>query len=165
MESLIKDLETILENELSFHEQLLGAALAMNDAVKKEDLAGVRKAAARHDELTCRIEAIEEKRLTANDNLARHLGVENHANLFRIIELLPPNLSAKLASLRVRLKNTMAELKKTTSSNQILLNETLYTIAKTFELIDSATAKSPGYKYQGRKAPAKINRTIINTIA
>jgi FlgN protein. len=165
MEALIKDLETILENELALHEQLLEAALTMNNAIKKEDLATVRKTAGKHDELTCQIEALEEKRLTANDKLARHLGAENHVNLFRIIELLPRNLSAKLADLRTRLKRTMAELKKTTTSNQILLNESLYTIAKTFELLGSVTAKSSGYKYQGKKAPAKINRTIINTVA
>jgi flagellar biosynthesis/type III secretory pathway chaperone len=165
MEALIKNLETILDSELVLHEQLLEAAQTMNDAIKKEDLAGVRKTAGKHDELTCQIEAIEEKRLTANDALSRHLGVAHHANLFRIIELLPANLSAKLSDLRTRLKRTMGELKKTTTSNQILLNESLYTIAKTFELIDRVTAKPTGYKYRGQKAPATINRTIINTIA
>jgi hypothetical protein len=165
MQRLIKDLETVLENELVLHEQLLGAALAMNLAIKAEDLAGVKKAAARHDELTCQIECLEEKRLTANDNLALGLGASGHVNLFRIVELLPKNLSAKLADVRSKLKRTMAELKKTTISNQILLNESLYVISKTFELIDSAAGKSTGYKYQGKKAPVKINRTIINTIA
>jgi hypothetical protein len=165
MEALIKNLETILENELVLHEQLLEAAEELNSAIKKEDLAGVGKAGRKHDELTCHIEAVEEKRLAANDELARHLGVTLHANLFRIIELLPVHLSAKLSDLRTRLKSTMGGIKKTTTSNRILLNESLYTIAKTFELIDGATAKPMGYKYQGQKAPARINRTIINTIA
>jgi flagellar biosynthesis/type III secretory pathway chaperone len=165
MERPIKELETILENELVLHEQLLEAARAMNHAIKAEDLAGVKKAAGKHDELTCQIEGLEEKRLTANDKLALNLGAPGHVNLFRIIELLPKNLSAKLFDVRSKLKHTMSELKKTTTSNQILLNESLFIIAKTFELIDTASGKSTGYKYQGKKAPAKIKRTIINTIA
>jgi flagellar biosynthesis/type III secretory pathway chaperone len=165
MEPLIKDLETILENELVLHEQLLDAAKKMNRAIKAEELAKVKESRRLYDELTCQIETLEEKRLVINDALAKSLKIENHPNLLRIINKLPDNRKEKLSKLRTDLKSTIEELKRTNSSNQILLTESLRTIAKIFQFIDSSRAKPSGYKYQGKKASVLINRTIINTIA
>ncbi len=165
MEPLIKDLETILEKELLLHMQLLEAARTMNKAIKMEDLAKVKESGKIYDELTCQIETMEEKRLIINDALAHSLGIQNHPNLLRIINKLPDNRKAKLSKLRTDLKSTIEELKRTNSSNQILLTESLRTIAKVFEFIDGARIKLSGYKHQGKKASVLINRTIINTIA
>jgi FlgN protein. len=165
MEQLVKGLETVLENELVIHEQLLEAARTMNQAIKAEDLAGVKKAARKHDELTCQIEALEEKRLTANDALALHLGVKNHATLTRLIDNLPADHKTKLSKLKTDLKRVIWEFKRINSSNQILLTESLRTVAKVFEFIDCAMGKLSGYKFQGKKSPIMITRTIINTVA
>ena len=165
MEQLVKDLETVLENELVVHKQLLEAARTMNKAIKAEDIAGVKNAARKHDELTCQVEAFEEKRLEANGTLALHLDIKNHATLTRIIDKLPADHKTKLSKLKTDLKRVIWEFKRINSSNQILLTESLRTVAKVFEFIDCAMGKLSGYKFQGKKSPIMITRTIINTVA
>jgi len=165
MDTLINGLETVLENELALHKQLLEAAVAMNTAIKTEDLPMVKEMGRKHDDLTWKIEELEEKRLEIHDALADFLGVPPKSNLSRIIKKLPENRAAKLAAIRAELKSVLGTLKMTTFSNQILLGESLRTIAKVFEFIDIAKAKLSAYKHHGKRGSALVTRTMINTVA
>ena len=165
METNIGELIQILEQELLLHERLLVSALSMNKALKCEAIEEVRKANKEYDECTCRIEAIEEKRLCLNDVISRHYGLTAHANLSRVIESVPAGDRGKLPELHAALRKTLGEIHKTNESNRILLTESLFVIAKTFEFISAACEKFRGYKQLGEKCSSKIDRTIINTIA
>ncbi len=165
MDTFIAELEKILEDELLAHQRLLAVAHFMNRALKSESLDDVRTANKDYDECTCRIEAIEEKRLSASDAIARKNGLAPHASLSRIIETLSPAERGKLPELRAGLRTALAEIQKTNVANRILLTESLHTIAKTFEFISAASEKFHGYKQHGKKYSSKIDRTIINTVA
>ena len=159
------ELEKILESELLLHERLLAAARSMNSAIKRESVDDVRTANKEYDECTCHIEAMEEKRLALSDDIAGQRGIEPHANLSRIIESLPVSERGILFELRVKLRATLGEIQKTNIANRVLLTESLYTIAKTFEFIAAANEKFKGYKQLGKKYSSTIKRTIINTVA
>jgi flagellar biosynthesis/type III secretory pathway chaperone len=164
METPITELETILEEELVLHKRLLAVAVAMNVALKRESIDDVRKANKEYDELTISIESIEEKRLSKSDDIARHYRLQQHVNLLRIIEVIPPTNKKRMHELRVSLRAVIAELQKINTSNRILLTEALFAITKTFEFIATASEKISGYKQQGKKNISKIKRTIINTV-
>ena len=165
MEKKTLELTQILEKELFYHERLLAAAQSMNAALKREAVDEVRTANKEYDECTCQIEALEEKRLCVSDEIALRLRLPAHANLLRVIGALPKEGGARLLELRNRLRSTLGALRKLNASNRILLTESLYTIAKTFEFIAAASEKVSGYKHQGEKCVSKANRTIINTVA
>jgi hypothetical protein len=164
METNIDELKKILEQELTLYERLLDSAHAMNKALKCEAVEDVRKASKEHDECTCRIEAIEEKRLCVNDAISQRFGLKPHANLSRVIESVPADDRGKLMELRAALRKTLGEIHKTNASNKILLTESLFVIAKTFEIISTASEKFQGYKQLGEKCSSKIDRAIINTV-
>jgi hypothetical protein len=165
METNVIELIKLLEQELLLHHRLLAGAQAMNSAIKSEAIEEVRKANKEYDECTCRIEEIEEKRLCLNDVISRHYGLNPHANLSRIIEAVPDSDRGKLLELRTALKKALSEIHKTNESNKILLTESLFVIAKTFEFIAAASEKFQGYKQLGGKCSSKIDRAIINTVA
>jgi hypothetical protein len=165
METNVIEMIKILEQELLLHKRLLASAQAMNNAIKNEALEEVRKANKEYDECTCRIEEIEEKRLCLNDAISRHYGLKPHANLSRLIEAVPAGNRGKLLELRDALRKELIEIHKINESNKILLTESLFVIAKTFEFIAAASEKFQGYKQLGGKCSSKIDRTIINTIA
>ncbi len=165
MEARIRELETVLEEEFVVHDQLLGAAIAMNGALKREAVEEVQKANTTYDECGFRIEQLEEKRLSISGEIGRLLNLPAHGGLLRIIEALPVDHGTRLSEVRAKLHGVIAKLHKANVSNRILLTESLLTIAKTFEFISTASEKFTGYKRRGKKDPSKISRTIINAIA
>jgi hypothetical protein len=165
MKSKVNELEKILENELLLHGRLLDSARAMNAGLKKEAVDEVRKASRDYDDSVCRIEAIEEDRLSVSDALAAILGLGAHAGLSRVIGALPVRERGRLPELRVNLRSAINEIQKTNIANRVLLTEALFTITKTFEFIAAASEKFKGYKEQGKKHATKVSRAIINTLA
>jgi|WetSurMetagenome_2_1015567.scaffolds.fasta_scaffold426732_2 flagellar biosynthesis/type III secretory pathway chaperone len=165
MDATIIELDKILENELLLHERLLSTVRSMNAALKTESIDDVRAANKDYDECTCRIEALEEKRLLTSDAIARSHGLAAHANLSRIIESLADSDRGKLPELRYKLRAVLAEIHKMNAANKILLTESLRSIAKTFEFISVASEKFHGYKQLGKKSCTNIGRPIINTVA
>jgi flagellar biosynthesis/type III secretory pathway chaperone len=165
MEALANELEKVLKTELEIHERLLDTARSMNEAIKTEQLFEVQAANRQYDELTCQIEALEEKRLEISDKITANFGLKGRLNLARTIELFPAKNKQRLAEAGKKLRVAVCRLRKTNASNRILLQESLYVISKTFELISAASHKFKGYKQLGKKDSSKINRTIINTVA
>jgi hypothetical protein len=165
MQPNVVELEKILEDELLQHEGLLGAARAMNAGLKREAVEEVRKANKEYDDCVCRIEAIEENRLSVSDAVAGTIGLGPHANLSRIIESLPAPDRGKLPELRAKLRSTLAEIQKINVANRVLLTETLFAITKTVEFIAAASEKYKGYKERGRKHAVKVSTAIFNTLA
>ncbi len=165
MKTLANDLEKILENELELHERLLDAGRSMNAAIKAEKINEVQAANRRFDEYTCQIEAAEEKRLAISEKIALHFGLKKRLNLASTMELFPAKERQRLAETGKRLRAVINQLHRINASNRILLEESLYTIAKTFEFISAASQQFKGYKRLGISDSSKINRTIINTVA
>jgi len=165
VKNLAIELGQTLQNEVELHERLLDAAVSMNAAVKSEALDAVQAACRQYDAFTCQIEAVEEKRLDISDRIAAHFGVTGRLNLARTVELFPLPYKHDLAQTGKKLRAIINRLHQINGSNRILLQESLKTIAKTFEIISAATHHFKGYKQQGKKDSSKIARTIINTVA
>jgi flagellar biosynthesis/type III secretory pathway chaperone len=149
---------------LSLHNLLLEAAIAMKNAIKKENMDEIAAANKHYDKLTCQIEIQEEKRLEITDKIVRHFKLKNRINLVKTIALLPAEYGQRLAIIRTKLKSTICELHKTNASNSILLQESLYVISKSFEIFSIASQKLNGYKRQGKKDYVKINGPIFNQV-
>jgi flagellar biosynthesis/type III secretory pathway chaperone len=164
MEALFLELETTLNEELGLYRRLLVAASAMNEALKCESVDNVRKNSKEYDDVTVAIEALEEKRLSQSDVIARHYGLHNHVNLLRITEVAPAADKSRLLALRNELRTAIMELQKKNISNRVLLTEGLGVIAKTLALVATASEKISGYKQKGNKNFSKINRSMINTV-
>jgi hypothetical protein len=164
METPAIELEKILKNELSLHNLLLEAAIAMKNAIKKENMDEIAAASKQYDKLTCQIEIQEEKRLEITDKIVRHFKLKNRINLIKTIALLPAEYGQRLDIIRTKLKSTICELHKINASNSILLQESLYVISKSFEIFSIASQKLNGYKRQGKKDYVKINQPIFNQV-
>jgi len=165
MEPNINDLEDVLSDETKLHDLLYAAAIRLHEALKSRALDDVRGASNDYDGICARIEHLEEKRLTISDAVAKKHGLSGHVNLSSIIEALPAHQRATLTGLRAKLRSTIINIRKISTSNSVLLSESLLSFAKTFEIIATATQSFAGYKKHGKKDTAKINRTIINTTA
>jgi len=165
MKTLAMELQNILDHEAQLHERLLQAAQSMNAAIKTEQLDAVQTACRAYDMYTCQIEAAEEKRLDVSDRIARQAGVSGRLNLARTVDLFEPALSRPLAETGTKLRAVIGRLHQINGSNRILLEESLKTIAKTFEIISVASSQFRGYKHLGTKDSSKTARTIINTVA
>jgi flagellar biosynthesis/type III secretory pathway chaperone len=137
----------------------------MNEAIKTEQLDEVQAANRLYDALTCQIEKLEENRLEISDKIAVHFGLTRHLNLAGTLALFPLTHKRRIAEAGKNLRSVIIKLHKINASNRILLQESLFIIAKTFEVISAASYKFKGYKQLGKKDSSKINRTIINTVA
>jgi hypothetical protein len=164
MDALATELEAILNCELILHEKLLESAKKMNLAIKEEKLDMVTGAQRQYDDLICKIEKQEEKRLAASDRIAKHFKMEQRVNLEKTLSLFPEQYRKPLEDVRSRLKSTLSALNKVNTVNRIMLEETLKTIAKSFEIISIASQKLNGYKRLGKKDYVKTSRPIFNTV-
>jgi hypothetical protein len=161
------ELIDVLEKELAFHGLLISAAFAMNEALRSRVFDEIQKASRQYDECTCRIEDLEEKRLSLSDLICGDAkGGATHASLRSVIEQAPAGHKDRVAQLRAQLKDTVGKLSKVNYSNRVLLQESLYTISKTFEMVATMEAsRLNGYKKQGTKDRSRITKTIVNTVA
>jgi hypothetical protein len=167
MNSHYEELIVVLDKEIEFHALLLATAKTMNEALRSSELTDIQKASRQYDECTCRIEELEEKRLNLSDIIC---GSDKkgapHASLISVIDKAPAAYKNRIADLRAKLKNNVGDLSRINYSNQIFLQESLHTIAKTFEMIATREAgRLNGYKNRGVKDLSRTNKSIVNTIA
>jgi flagellar biosynthesis/type III secretory pathway chaperone len=167
MNDHFEELAHVLEKELEFHGLLFAAASGMNRALRNRALEEIRKTSRQYDECTCRIEELEEKRLQLSDLICQDDKQRApHVNLLSVIERAPATHKNRIAELRLSLKNTIGDLSRVNYSNQVFLQESLRTIAKTFEILTiHETAKLNGYKAHGEKDRSRTSKIIVNTIA
>lgn len=167
MTAQLDELATVLTKELDFHATLITAALAMNQAITKRSLDEIQKAARCYDQCTCGIQELEEQRLRLSDTICNFPAkTAGHASLLRVIECVPPEQKQRLTTLRAALKDAINKLSKINYSNQVLLTESLKTIAKIFDYIATQDKRNPsGYRRRGAKEKKRSGATIFNTVA
>jgi flagellar biosynthesis/type III secretory pathway chaperone len=166
-EGLIKQLITIIAEELQTHDKLVETARNMNTAIKKKEVREVQHLTQTYDALAGRIEELEELRLKSCDDYAAALtGKQQHMTLVNVIATVTDEqLKNELGSLRANIKDRITALTRLNTSNQILLEASLAMIAKNFELMLSARAKFKGYGHGGQMDSRNISRNIVNKIA
>jgi hypothetical protein len=167
MSNRFDDLIGVLEKELEFHGLLIQAAFSMNAAIKIRSMDEVRKASRTYDECTCRIQDLEEKRLQWSDEICGYSGkTVGHASLSRVMEHAPAECRQRLAALRASLKEAVGNLSKINYSNQVLLCESLKTIANLFKYIALHDPRNQGgYKKLGTMDRGRVATAIVNTVA
>jgi flagellar biosynthesis/type III secretory pathway chaperone len=158
-------LKTVLDKELALHAHLLETAQALNEALKKRAVDEVHKVSLHYDETTMQIERLEEQRLLLSDALAKHYGESGHVNLRTLIALMPADKRPEFEELQRNMKLKIGELTRINTSNKILLEASLSTIARTVEMMTLTENKLAGYKSLGQKDTKPIQRALFNQIA
>jgi hypothetical protein len=167
MNDRIDELITVLTKEVEAHRLLIAAASGMNAALRKGDLAAVQTAGRQYDECICRIQEMEEKRLELCDGICNRTDTAaGHASLLAAIDAADPGCKNRLIDLRLQLREAVNDLSKVNYSNQVLCQESLVSIAKTFEMMATQeTTRYSGYKKQGTRDVVRGSRRIINAVA
>lgn len=165
--TVFEELQAILSREYEAHEHLLSAATEVNSAIKKNDLAALRKFTSNLDEKVFQIERIEERRQECCGALSRTIGFPaGNVKLAAIIEKAPPLLKEKLTQLQAALKNALAKIAQLMVSNRILIEEGLAMVQGRFAIIMQSGARFAHYQRKGGRAAARLpcnplfNRTV-----
>jgi len=161
-----EQLVEILTEELRVHSELLQSAQSMNDAVKSSDLSAIRNTTERYDTLSGQMEELEERRLGICRLVASLPGIgRHHLTLRDIIALVPSPLKGTLTQLRNSLRRNIMELSSLNTENNILLDESLTAITKSFEVVSVRTTAPSGYKRSGNAGPTTTVKHLINKTA
>jgi hypothetical protein len=158
-EASFEKLTSILEREYDAHEQLLGAAEGMGGAVKKSDLATLRKNTAEIDEQVSAIEALEGERLACCNELSTELGIRGNGpvRLGALIDRAPARQREKLAFLRASLRQTLRRISRNTVANRVLIEEGLLFVKGRIALVmQSGGARFAHYRAGGARAAAAL---------
>jgi uncharacterized coiled-coil DUF342 family protein len=153
----------ILRSEARVNAELVAAAQEMCAAIKAADVAKVQKLTTRYDELSFQMQQLEEKRLETADALARELGIRaGHVRMAELVKALPAECRPALLEVRAELQRRIAELTRVTASIQVLLEESLATVARIVTLASRAASKTTGYGQGGVKVEDGRRRVIVN---
>lgn len=164
MENVLEKLEHVLTSELEVHNDFLASALEFNRAIKEQNLSDIDRQRAVHDDTICRIEKLENERITCCTVLARSLGVVRQPLKFAmLLEKLPPQWRNRFTTLQQMLKSKISELSKISTSNRILLEEGLRVAGATFSFVQqSAGNRYAAYGKHGRTVAGPGLQSIIN---
>lgn len=166
MEKQFKELQTILAEELTIHNQLVATATEMNNAIKDKNVDTVQTLTAKYDIYIGQVEMLEVRRLELCDNMAKALKPErHHMNLQNLIAIMPKEQQKSFSELRKSLKSKIDKLVRINTSNQLLLNESLDVIKKNFDLVSQIQNKFAGYKQTGTMDKKSVKKSIVNQIA
>lgn len=165
METTGTTLVDVLERQCRCHEQLVQAARAMNDALKRGDVAAVRGATALYDTIMQESGELEEKRLELCDRVAAHLvPPRTHVTIAAIMESCSAGMATQLGGMRERLRTLIHELQSVVASNEVMLQEGLHAIDKRFELMATGHKKFTGYQSRGTMETPTVNLSILNRV-
>jgi hypothetical protein len=166
MDKAYENLKTVLEEQARLYGQSVTVATEMNAALKIKDVDGVRKSAHRFDSLSVKIESLEGKRLAMCDELGRRSAdARRHAGLQGIMDALPENEQREFTAIRRELKNSITALAGLSTSNQLLVEESLLALNKNFDIIAQTRNKPAGYKQTGVVARQSVRKNLVNQIA
>jgi hypothetical protein len=167
MNNVLEKLEQILSVEIEVHDIFLAAAHEFNAAIKNQNLADIDRQRAIHDETICRIEQLENERISCCTVLAGSLGiVKKPLKLGMLLEKVPQQWRNRLGSLQMALKSKIGELSKISTSNRILLEEGLRVVGSTFSFVQQAAgSRYAAYGKHGRSVAGPALQSMVNRIA
>jgi flagellar biosynthesis/type III secretory pathway chaperone len=160
------ELIDVLDKEYACHLLLLSAAEEMNTALKQNRVEDIRRTSKKYDEYTFTIKELEEKRLMLSDLICKKdTSKAGHANLLMVIENAPEELKEKISNLRGKIKDIVAKISKINYSNQVLLQEALYSASKMFEMVmNNEKNRFLAYKKHGKKDLSPVTTNIVDRV-
>jgi hypothetical protein len=162
-----EELQKILERQLELHNQMHGAALDMQNALKAGKTAEVAVNSSRYDACVNQVEELEAKRISMLADIGASLKCPpEQCTVSRIAAVLPAPVAERLSAVRNRLKEKLRDLAGVNLANRIFLEEMLSSIARTFEIIrNNVCVKSAGYSMPGSRQGMSQSMPVINRIA
>ena len=165
MDKELQELESILKSELELHNALCETARLFNDAIKGNDLALMQKHIFEQDEKICKIEHLEESRITCISELSKKIvPPERDLKMNAVLEVISPDWKNRLAPLQSSLKSTINKLSKINTSNRILLEEANLIITKTFEMIRHSQDHLQSYSARGKIPVRRSGCALYNNV-
>ncbi|MBN1575570.1 MAG: flagellar protein FlgN [Chitinispirillaceae bacterium] len=163
MENVLEKLEQVLTLELDVHTTLLASAHEFNSALKEENIDKIDRQRAIHDETICRIEKLEDQRISCCTSLARSLGiVKKPLRLAMLLEKMEQPWRERLEAVQQSLKEKINELSNIGNSNRILLEEGLRMVGQTFSMMQQAGRKYTAYGKRGQSVTGPARQSLIN---
>jgi flagellar biosynthesis/type III secretory pathway chaperone len=165
MDKELQELESILKSELELHDALCETARLFNDAIRSNDLALMQKHILEQDEKICKIEHLEESRITCCSELSKNIvSPAKDAKMSAIIDAISPDWKKRLSPLQSSLKSVINKLSKINTSNRILLEEANTIINKTFDMIRHSQDHLQSYSAQGKIPARRSGCALYNNV-
>ncbi len=166
METLLKQLQSILDRILLFQDQLLSFAQKMNDAIVGREIDMIQKYTAQYDETTLHVEELEEKRLALCEEIGRQANFAGRSMKMRdIISIASPALRDCFVEQHKKLKEKVCLLTRLNTANKVLLEQNLENVTFNVELRFSSMNDSGGYKRGGTRETSVHRRNMVNHTA
>ena len=162
----VKELTSILEEEVVAHNEMVRTAGCINRAVLHREVDKVRSLTDAFDSLAEQVEVLEAKRQDIVRCFAReHFQSNAVLRIQTIIEAVGDPFRSRLAELGAALKKSVHNLMTINTSNKILLEENLKGVAMQFDLAARFRTKLNNYSHSGNLESATISRHFVNRTA
>lgn len=157
MASLMNELLEVLDQEELVYRELVETSTKKKEVIIKADIKALEEITSDEQEIASKIKNIENKRISVMEDIANVLNrTTEELTVDAMLEILKnqPKEQEELASIRSRLRTTLAQLKEINEQNQILINQAMEMVE-----FDMALLKSM------RQAPetANYNKQACNT--
>jgi len=151
MDSLLSELNAILDREIGLHKELL--SFLQKDKEHLIDLSAERIFENNKKKETCsiKIKMLEESRSTLIEKLSRHYSIPSQElTLSRIVSFAEEPYRSALNDARSILSSLIKSIKEVTQSNSLIVKDSLHYFKQSLDFLSYASAVSPTYLDNGK---------------
>jgi flagellar biosynthesis/type III secretory pathway chaperone len=165
MNTNVRELVRLLEEELSLHKELLSNVTSERDMLRRFAVRELEENSKSKETLILKIRLTEEARRKVIAQLARSLDEEEDLSLSRIVYSTPQPWKERLEGLRAELLDVMGRIQELNSRNHSMAVYATGAMTHLLSLFSFAAGKSGTYDYAGRSkgqtgVPVMISRSV-----
>ena len=165
MNTNVRELVRLLEEELTLHKELLANVTSERDILRRFAVRELEENSKSKETLILKIRLMEEARRNLTAQLARSLNEEEDLPLSRIVVSAPQPWKKRLEELRTELMDVMGQIQELNSRNRSLALYATGTMTHLLSLFSFAAGKSGTYDHAGRSkgqtgVPVMISQSV-----